>query len=334
VEAVAARSLAKAQAHAKQHGIPKAYGSYDELVAQKDIDVVYIPLPIALHAKWAIKAMKSGKHVLIEKALCVNADEANAIRVCAEETGKVAMEAMHWQFHPAVHVVKAMVDSGKYGRLNSCEATLVLPECMFPADDIRFNYEMGGGASLDLSYVFSAMRYYVGTDGEYELLSANARKGKKDERVDEAMEAEYLYKPKQGGPDVQCRVHADLAKPNILKLFPSTMGSPRVTLKMERGTITFDNYVAPHYIHFIKIEDKRTGLTTTQKNYYFGPEWETTGDVWWSTYRYQLEAFVAKLKGETPKVWVEMDDTTAMMAMIDNVYVKAGMVKRATKVSI
>ena len=173
--------------------------------------------------------------------MCANADEARAIKECAEETGKIAMEAMHWQFHPAVHVVKSLLQSGKYGRLKRCEATFVLPAGMFGEDDIRFRYDLGGGSCMDLGYVFSTLQYYVGGDekGEFEVVSAKPRGNMKDERVDEAMDAEMVWKPKSGGEDVKCRIHCDLAKAKILGVIPSTMGTPVLTLEMERGTIKF-----------------------------------------------------------------------------------------------
>ena len=214
--------------------MPRAYGSYDELIIQDDIDAVYIPLPITFHAEWAIKAMRAGKHVLIEKPMCANAEEARAIQDCARETGKVAMEAMHWQFHPAAHVVKALVESERFGKLQRCEATLVLPAGMFGEDDIRFNFDTGGGSCMDLGYVFSAVRYFVG-EGEFELLSAKPRKRTKDERVDEAMEADMVLRPSDGGEDIKCRIHCDLTKPKIMGILPSTMGTPMVTLENGEG---------------------------------------------------------------------------------------------------
>ncbi|KAK5014188.1 hypothetical protein LTR16_002618 [Cryomyces antarcticus] len=159
---VAARELAKAQAQATKYGIPRAYGSYDELLAQADIDAVYIPLPNSLHCEWAIKAMGMGKHVLIEKPIASNADEARQILACAKETGRVALEAFHWQFHPAAHVVKSLVDSGRYGSVLFISTSLYLPVGTMPRDDIRFKYDLAGGACMDLAYVFSATRYYIG----------------------------------------------------------------------------------------------------------------------------------------------------------------------------
>ena len=196
-----------------------------------------------MHAEWSIKAMKTGKHVLIEKAMCSNADEARAINECMQKTGKVAMEAMHWQFHPSAHVVKALLESGKYGKLMSCETKLILPAGYFGADDIRFNYEMGGGSCLDESYVFSALRYFVGEDGEYEVLNAKARKNKQDQRVDDGTVAEFVYRPKNGGDEVKCKAEADLAKPKLLGFIPSTMGDVLVTLKLEKATIKFTKWV-------------------------------------------------------------------------------------------
>ena len=92
-----------------------------------------------------------------------------------------------------------------------------------------------------------------------------------------------------------------------------------------------DSFVGPHYFHAIAIQDKTTGVTSTQKHYNFGPKWGPIGEVWWSTYRYQLEAFVDKIKGKQPKHWTEMDDALGMAEMTDRVYEKAEMPKRGMK---
>ena len=168
VTAIGARSLEKAQKQAKQHGIPRAFGSYQEVIELEDLDAVYIPLPINKHAEWAIKAARAGKHVLVEKPIASNQDEAMQVQQCAQETGKVILEAFHWQFHPANHVLKAYTESQKYGNLLSVSTRLFVGQ-NFGTDDIRVQYSLSGGASMDLSYVYSAIQYFVGADGRFEV---------------------------------------------------------------------------------------------------------------------------------------------------------------------
>ena len=95
VVSIAARDINKARAQAAKYSIPEAYGSYDELLETSDVDAIYIPLPNGLHAEWAIKSMKAGKHVLIEKPIASNADQVRQIQSCA----------------------KSIIDSGRYGNI-------------------------------------------------------------------------------------------------------------------------------------------------------------------------------------------------------------------------
>ena len=279
--------------------------------------------------------MRAGKHVLIEKVMTCNESEARAVQRCAAETGKVAMEAFHWRFHPSTHVVRDVIGSGRYGRLLESDVELALYKGMFKDDDFRFDYGMGGGACMDLAYVFSATRYFVGGSkgdegGEWVVMKAEARRRKGDERVDEAMTADMVWKGKDGERQVKCKVRADLAVPRVLGIVPS-IGMPLAKFELEKATITFSNFVCPQYGHGIKIEDKITGVTSTQKHWSFGPAWGARSECWWGTYRYQLEAFVMKLKGEEPPHWVDLEESAGLARMIDQVYDKAGMVRRGMK---
>lgn len=115
---IAARDQKKAEAQIKKYkrgAECRAYASYDELLDDASIDAVYIPLPNGLHYEWAIKVMKKGKHVLIEKPITSRAEQVRELKRTSEETGKVALEAYHWRFHPATHYVKELCDCGNYG---------------------------------------------------------------------------------------------------------------------------------------------------------------------------------------------------------------------------
>jgi predicted dehydrogenase len=93
--------------------------------------------------------MRAGKHVLIEKPLCANAEEAREIFRVAEETGKIALEAFHWRFHPATQAVKEMIDQGTFGRVTRTYARMITPKNTIPGSDIRWKYNLGGGALMD-----------------------------------------------------------------------------------------------------------------------------------------------------------------------------------------
>lgn len=92
--------LEKAQLYASKHSIPKAYGSYDDLINDPDIDIVFVPLPNSMHAEWTIKAARAGKHVLCEKPLAISLDEAKAIQIAAQENNVIIFEGLAYLHHP------------------------------------------------------------------------------------------------------------------------------------------------------------------------------------------------------------------------------------------
>ncbi|MBW2314770.1 MAG: Gfo/Idh/MocA family oxidoreductase, partial [Deltaproteobacteria bacterium] len=99
VSAVAARDVDKARRFAGKHGIPRVFESYDALLADPDVDAVYVPLPNGLHADWTIRAIEAGKHVLCEKPFTANAGEAERVAKAARASDRVVMEAFHWRYH-------------------------------------------------------------------------------------------------------------------------------------------------------------------------------------------------------------------------------------------
>src|SRR5580704_14789740 len=109
VAAVAARDKSRAGAFALRHGIPAAYESYEELLADPDIDAIYNPLPNSLHGPWTLQAIAAGKHVLCEKPFASNADEAAQVADAAAASGLVVMEAMHYRYHPLTRRLSELV---------------------------------------------------------------------------------------------------------------------------------------------------------------------------------------------------------------------------------
>jgi xylose dehydrogenase (NAD/NADP) len=160
--AVASRSLEKAQAYAERNQIRKAYGSYEELLADPDVDAVYIPLPNHLHAEWTIKAAEAGKHVLCEKPAALNADEARRMIAACQAHGVVFMEAFMYSLHPQWARVRELLDGGVIGELE-----LISANFSFHLDnpvDIRW-YPIGGGALYDVGcYCVHVTRTFAGDE--------------------------------------------------------------------------------------------------------------------------------------------------------------------------
>lgn len=163
VAAIASRDLAQAQAVAKQLGIDKAYGSYDELLADADIDAVYNPLPNHHHVPWTMRAIEAGKHVLCEKPIAMSAGEAKALLDFAADRPQKVMEAFMYRFHPQWITARQLANDGSIGQLRTIHT-----DFSYFNDDprnIRNKLEMGGGALMDIGcYPISLSRFIYGTE--------------------------------------------------------------------------------------------------------------------------------------------------------------------------
>ena len=115
--AVASRSQEKADAYAREQKIKRAYGSYEALLADPEIDVIYNPLPNHLHTEWSIKAVEAGKHVLCEKPLALTLADVDAMAAASRRTGKLIAEAFAYRAHPHMRKIKEIINSGKLGKI-------------------------------------------------------------------------------------------------------------------------------------------------------------------------------------------------------------------------
>jgi predicted dehydrogenase len=149
VAAVGSRSADRARAFAEEFGIARAHGSYDELVADPTVDVVYIATPHNLHAENAVAALESGKHVLVEKAFTLNAAEASRVARLGRTKGLVVMEAMWTRFLPHMEFVRSVVASGRLGEIRSLHADHTQRLSSDPAHRLN-DPKLAGGALLDL----------------------------------------------------------------------------------------------------------------------------------------------------------------------------------------
>lgn len=161
--AVASRDLTRAQEFAAPFEIPRAYGSYDELLADSNIQAVYLPLPNSEHAKWAIKAMQAGKHVLVEKPFALDADEAQLMVSTALENSVVLMEAFMYRHSERFEKIREIVRSGTIGKIRLIQAGFTFT--LSNPDDIRLAPDLGGGALYDLGcYCINIQRLLVGRE--------------------------------------------------------------------------------------------------------------------------------------------------------------------------
>jgi predicted dehydrogenase len=161
--AVASRDEQKAREFAQKLGIPKYYGSYEALLGDEQIDVVYIPLPNSLHHEWTIKAAQKGKHILCEKPLALNASECAEMQAAARESNVKLMEAFMYRFHPQTEKVVELVRSGAVGDLRLIHSAFTFR--LTQPDNIRLQPGLGGGALMDVGcYCVNISRTVAGLE--------------------------------------------------------------------------------------------------------------------------------------------------------------------------
>lgn len=187
VWAVASRNLDTAKAFAAELNIPRAYGSYEELINDPEIDAIYNPLPNSMHAEWSIACAEAGKPTLCEKPLARSAAEAQKMVDAFAQRGVLFAEAFMYRFHPQTQKVKALVDSGGVGKITVMNATFSFAIRPNNEDNIRLSQPLAGGGMMDVGcYCINAMRLMSGE--EPNAGHALARIGT-DSKVDETLAA-------------------------------------------------------------------------------------------------------------------------------------------------
>ena len=160
--AVASRDLSRARTYASERGIETAYGSYEELLGDDTIDVVYNPLPNSLHAEWTLRALDAGKHVLCEKPFSRDPEAVGRCFDLAAERGLVLAEAFMWRHHPQVERLRELLADGVIGTLRCVRASFAF-NLGDDLSDIRAQAALDGGAHMDVgSYVVSGSRLITG----------------------------------------------------------------------------------------------------------------------------------------------------------------------------
>lgn len=297
VVTIAARDRGRAATFAATHGIPRTAESYSDVLADPEVDAVYIPLPNNLHGTWILAALDAGKHVLCEKPFTSNAAEAEAVAAAAAaRPDLVVMEAFHYRYHPVADRMRAIVDSGELGTIRHIETAMCFPLPKF--SDIRYRYELAGGATMDAGcYAVHLARLLGG--GEPEVVEATAKRRGAD--IDRAMTATLRFPSGASG-----QVTASMWSSSVMRMAATVTG--------DLGELKVMNPFAPHYFHRIGV---RSGGKRRVERLSRRP-----------TYEFQLEAFCNAVLRDGP-VLTDPADAINNMRVIDAIYAAAGLPLRA-----
>ncbi len=292
VAAVAARDSGRAAAFAARHRIAVVHDSYEALLADPEIDVVYNPLPNGLHGSWSVRALEAGKDVLCEKPLAANADEARVMVDAAAMHGRRLVEAFHYRYHPLVTRVREIIASGEIGTVRRYEAAFIVP--IIRADDIRYRYDLAGGGTMDLGcYPIHLIRTLAAA--EPTVKTATAVEGPVD--IDRSMDAELEFADGR-----TARMQCSMWSPRVLRVNAHIEG--------DAGTIDVFNFVAPQIFNSVVVRS----AAGRRRERVSGP----------ATYTAQLRAFTAALRDKNP-LPTEGEDSVSNMRVIDAVYAAAGL---------
>jgi predicted dehydrogenase len=292
VSTIAARDRRRAEAFARRHGIPRVRESYEALLADPDVDAIYLPLPNGLHCEWTIRALEAGKHVLCEKPFASNAAEAERMAEAANRSGRVLMEAFHYRYHPLAARMQEIVTSGVLGRIRHIETWMCIP--ILRPSDIRYRFDLAGGATMDAgTYAIHLLRFLSGA--EPSVTRAQARLS--SPQVDRWMRAEFDFDDGRSGA-MTCALFSR----DILRIGARVRG--------DRGVMRVVNFAVPQFFHRLSVEtaDGRRVIQSSRQ----------------PTYLYQLRAFARSVMDGTP-VLTPPSDAIANMRVIDAVYQQAGL---------
>ena len=292
VAAVGARDQPSADEFAAKYGIADAYGSYEALIDDPNLDAIYVLVPTSMHGRWTKAALAAGKHVLVEKPFTANAAEAQEIADLAAKSDRVVMEAIQFRHHPLTRRVEEIIASGELGALRRVEVTLCVLLPTFKAN--CYNYALAGGSMMDAgSYVANMARTFGGSTPE--VVSAQAKLQKP--HVDRAMKAELRYAGGHTG-----RLQCALWSGNLFRASAKVVG--------DEGELRWLSPAAPHLFPRLWV---RSANGKRVERFSRRP-----------TYSFQLDAFTdSVLRGE--KVRTSPQDAVENMSVIDAVYRSAGL---------
>ncbi len=293
VAAVASREVSRARAFAAEHGIARAHGDYEALLADPDLDAVYNLLPTSVHGRWTRAALDAGKHVLCQKPFTANAVEAREVADLAAKSDRVVMEALQYRYHPLTARVEQIIDSGELGNLQRVEIAIcvLLPK---RSNANAYDYSLAGGALMNTGvYVVDMLRAFGGSTPEVVTVRAKLD----GPQVDRAMTAEVRFADGHTG-----RLHCAQWSSDLFRASAKVVG--------DRGRLRYLSPAAPHLLPRLSI---RSADAKRVERFPRRP-----------AYSYQLDAFAgAVLRGEPVKTTPQ--GAIANMTVIDAIYRSAGL---------
>ena len=290
--AVASRSAEKAEAFAAENAVEKAFGSYEAMLADPDVDLIYIAVPHSFHHRWAKEALLHGKHVLCEKPFTENAAQAKELFDLAEEKGLFCGEAMWSRFVPGADVLRGLGESGKIGRI--CSVQVTFGEDMWGIERI-WNPALAGGALLDV--------------GIYALTFAALVLGDEVESVQSLLDLSEL------GVDRQDSILLRMKNGTMANLFISCLGKGPISCTV---TGTEGKAVTDNMWDYSDIAIYAPDGTLREK---------IITPVELNGFEYELrDAAMAIREGRTQSPQIPHSETLRIMAMMDKIRARAGMV--------
>ena len=297
VVAVAARDRARAEAFAADRGITRVHDGYAEVITDPDVDLVYNALVNSLHAHWNIAALQAGKHVLSEKPLTSNVEEARAVQKAARASAGRIFEGFHYAHHPVNLRLGELVTSGALGEITRVDLLLATPPP--PGHDPRWSADLAGGATMDLGcYVLDAARQLSSwIDGEPKVVTAEATL--RSPAVDASMRVVLAY---PGDVTGHCAWDMD-AKGRTMTW----------TVTGTDATATSPAFAVPHLDNRLLV--MRSGRTSEK----------VLGEQ--TSYTYQLARLADALRDDEPYPH-DIDASVANAQLIDECYRRAGLSPR------
>ncbi|KLO83808.1 Oxidoreductase [Fusarium fujikuroi] len=352
VYAVAARHKEKAEAYAKKHNIPHVFDSYQAILDDPSVDAVYIPLIVALHCEWAIRAIAKGKHVLLEKPATVNAAEAEMLfrsPLLRQPDAPVLLEAMHFRFQPSWQYFLSLVDRQN---IQTVDSVALLPSYIIPKGNPQLEYNLCGGTMLHLgTYPMYALRQIMGGEPE-ECMSCKMRSvPPPGDLCDEFAETRFRFPNGRIGNAIINARGSITTFPTFnisvchkeIKLDDMTLPKERTKWKLRKLSVS--NFLISSFWHRIDIVDeytirddrndtdlKKWTVKQSKEVYTFKDAGiDQPSEPFWSSYRHLLEQFVNRVRGKQGSgLWVGHEDSIAQARMIDMAYEKSGLPLRPT----
>jgi len=289
LSAIASRDLSKAKALGERFGARHAFGSYEELLASKEIDGVYIPLPTSQHVEWAAKAIEAGKHVLVEKPLALDAKDIPPLIKLRDAKKVLVCEAFMVVYHPQWIKVRDLIASGAIGRLRHVQGAF----SYYNVDpkNMRNQLDLGGGALPDI--------------GVYPTVSTRFSTGKEPLRVQATIERDKTF-----GTDIYSSIRADFGDFELSFYLSTQMAARQVMVfHGEKGFIeVFAPFNAGLYDHH-RIELHNQNHTEAQVFRFPGTQ----------QYRLECEAFVRAAQGGKDRVFT-LEESVLNQKVIDAIF--------------